>query len=276
MHVVTVVQARTGSTRLPAKVLADLGGAPLVARVLERVARAETVAETVLAVPEGAGDDELASLGARLGFPVVRGPDADVLERYRLAAEVTAAHVVVRITADCPFVDPALVDAAVNQLRDGGFDYVSNGTAGYLRGLDVEVMTRATLERAVEEATAPHDRAHVTAYVWTRPDEFRIGWARWDRDYSAQRWTVDTPDDLAFRARVVGTAGRSAARPMADDPRDRRGRSRAARDERARRAEGTRRWLNARSRSCATPTVWPDSVTPVDASRSQRRGTSVG
>ena len=121
-----------------------------------------------------------------------------MLERYRLAAAATDADVVVRVTADCPFVDPALVDAAVAQLRENADDYVSNDTDGYLRGLDVEVMTREALERAAAEAVAPHERAHVTAYIWSRPAEFRIGWAHWDRDYSAFRWTVDTPADLEF------------------------------------------------------------------------------
>lgn len=204
MRTVTVVQARIGSTRLPAKVLADLGGAPLVERVLDRVSRAASVDETVLAIPAGDADEELAALATRLGYRVVRGPDADVLERYRLAAVATDADVVVRVTADCPFIDPALVDDAVERLREDADDYVSNGSDGYLRGLDVEVMTRDALERAAAEATVPYERAHVTAYIWSRPEAFRIGWATWERDYSAYRWTVDTPADLEFARAVWG------------------------------------------------------------------------
>ena len=197
-RVVIVVQARMGSSRLPGKVLMDLHGRPLLERQIERLRRSRTADAIVVATSTHARDDVIAELAERLGVGVFRGHEDDVLARYAGAAEAFQADVVVRITADCPLVDPEILDRCVERLLDDdGLDYVSNTLQRtYPRGLDVEVVRRAVLERTRHEATDPADREHVTRFVWRQPERFRLGGVADGEDRSALRWTVDTHDDL--------------------------------------------------------------------------------
>ncbi len=206
--VVAVIQARLGSTRLPGKVLADLAGRSLLAHVVER-ARAAAAPERVLVATSTRPEDEaVAAEALRCGAQVFRGSELDVLERFAGAAAAADAAHVVRLTADCPLLDPALLDEVVRAHLAQGADYTSNGLQpGYPRGLDVEVCTRAALEQAAAEAAAPHERAHVTAFIYARPERFRLHSVRCDGDHSALRWTVDTPEDLAFVRAVHARLG---------------------------------------------------------------------
>ncbi len=201
-RVVVILQAHMGSTRLPGKVLKPLAGEPMLARVVERCRRARRIHEVVVATSTLPADDVLAGLCAQRGWPCVRGSDSDVLGRYLQAAGQHHADIVVRITSDCPFSDPAVIDAHIERLlaSAGRVDFVSN--LGFPLGLSVEVMPRALLERIGRESQAAYQREHVTAAVYDRGADFRIEYVVHERDLSAMRWTVDEPADLEFAQRV--------------------------------------------------------------------------
>lgn len=197
-RVVVIVQARMGSTRLPGKVLMDLEGRPMLERQLERLARARTPDATVVATTTDPRDQPIVDLAMRLGVPVTRGSEDDVLARYLQAAHEHAADIVVRVTADCPLIDPEVLDRCGDALlADPNLDYASNTLERtYPRGLDVEALRLPVLEIAHDEATEPTDREHVTRFIWRQPERFRLHPITDDRDHSNLRWTVDTPEDL--------------------------------------------------------------------------------
>lgn len=210
MRVVAVVQARTGSSRLPGKVLLDLLGEPVLARVMARLGRAERLDAVVVATTTEPGDDALAALCAERGWPLTRGSEQDVLDRYHQAAREHEADVVVRVTSDCPLIEPEVVDRVVEALlADPAVDYASNVVPDrtFPRGLDTEVFPRRVLERAWTEAGEPHEREHVTPYVNRHPDRFRLACVTTDEDASDLRWTLDTPEDLAFVRAVYAHFG---------------------------------------------------------------------
>jgi spore coat polysaccharide biosynthesis protein SpsF (cytidylyltransferase family) len=203
MKAVAIIQARMTSTRLPGKVLADLGGRPLLARVVERARLARTLAEVVVATTVNTTDDPVAALCASLGLPCFRGSEEDVLDRYHGAAGAHGADPVVRITADCPLLDPAVVDRVMGAYIEGGCDYASNTLhRSYPDGLDTEVFSYAALDTAWREARLASEREHVTPFIWKNPARFRIRQVVQPRDLSALRWTVDEPADLAFVRQV--------------------------------------------------------------------------
>ncbi|MEM1125739.1 MAG: glycosyltransferase family protein [Bacteroidota bacterium] len=205
MSVVAIIQARMGSTRLPGKVLRDLGGRPMLERVVRRVQRATRLDDVVVATTVHPSDDPLVARCEQHGWPVFRGNETDVLDRYLQAAQRAEASWIVRITADCPMVDPALIDATIEATwADPALDYAATfwPVRTFPRGLDVEVVRRAALERAGREATTPSQREHVTPYLYQHPHRFQLGGIRHPEDLSAHRWTVDTPDDLALAERI--------------------------------------------------------------------------
>jgi len=201
---VGIVQARTTSSRLARKVLLDLAGAPLIIRMLERVERARALDAVWVATSTDQTDDELARVVDRRGTSVFRGSLEDVLSRFQAVAERTGADVVVRLTGDCPLHDPDVIDSAVRLFRDAGgqVDYLSNTLEPtYPDGLDVEVLSRAALERAHREANLPLEREHVTPYISgssRRAPGFRRAQLRAPGDFSQLRWSVDEPQDLEF------------------------------------------------------------------------------
>ncbi|MFA6239634.1 MAG: glycosyltransferase family protein [Candidatus Hydrogenedentales bacterium] len=198
-RIVTIIQARMGSTRLPGKVLLDIGGASMLARVVNRARRAALVDETVVATTDSADDDAVAKACSPLGVACFRGSVDDVLDRYYQAALAHRADAVVRITADCPAIDPQLIDDAVRLYLDHQPDYVSNGVEGrYPRGLDVEVVSMEALAKTWREARPGYERIHVTPYLYDPANDFDVMFAAWDDDYSEYRWTVDTENDLAL------------------------------------------------------------------------------
>lgn len=205
-RVVAVVQARMTSTRLPGKVLEPIAGYPALELELERLTRATQPAEVVVATSVDPSDDPIEDLGRARGLRVVRGPLADVLERYRLASEQTAADAVVRLTGDCPLIDPAVVDECVRRWREGDAEYVANviEPRTYPVGMDTEVISVAALRTAADEASDPYDREHVTPFVRSRPERFPQVAVRHQPSLGAVRLTLDTPDDLAFLRELVG------------------------------------------------------------------------
>ena len=197
LKVVAIIQARMGSTRLPGKVLLDLAGASVLSRVLERVRRTDSIDEVVVATTDRPSDDIIVQECLRYQIPVFRGQEEDVLDRYYRAAVSAKADVVVRITSDCPLIDPEVTGKTVQAFMAEHPDYASNCLVRtYPRGLDTEVMTLRTLERAWREATQPYERAHVTPYIYENPGEFKLLSVTGEADWSGHRWTVDTPEDL--------------------------------------------------------------------------------
>ncbi|MHB1164290.1 MAG: cytidylyltransferase domain-containing protein [Candidatus Nanopelagicales bacterium] len=199
MSTLAIVQARMTSTRFPGKVLAPLAGEPMVLRQVERIQRATTLDGLVVATSTDVSDDRLVQVLDDAGIPVVRGSLDDVLERFVTAIDALAPDVVVRLTADCPLISPAVIDRVVEAFGASGADYASNTMSPtYPDGLDVEVVRADVLREVARIATDPPEREHVTLGVYRRPDRYRIENVAGERDLSDLRWTVDTPEDYEF------------------------------------------------------------------------------
>ena len=207
------MQARMSSTRLSGKVLANLGGQPVIARVLSRLAKSREIDEIVVATSTEDSDDPLADTVEQLGWPVVRGPLDDVLARYALAAREHPGDGIVRITADCPFIDPEIVDDVVRQWRESSADYVANiiEPRTFPKGLDTEVISRSALEIADAEATDPYDREHVTPYIRNRPARFPSLAVRHSPPCPDVRLVLDTDEDLALLRSLMDVVGPDAS-----------------------------------------------------------------
>jgi spore coat polysaccharide biosynthesis protein SpsF len=199
MSVLAILQARSGSRRLPRKVMQEILGRPMIERQIERVRRAACVDDLIVATTDDPSDDALADLCAGLGVGCHRGEVDDVLSRFVGAARGRGEEWLVRLTGDCPLADPAIIDAVVREALAADADYVSNVLVPtFPDGLDVEVIRRSVLERADREALLGSEREHVTPYIYKHPELFRIAELRSPQDLSAHRWTVDEPQDLAF------------------------------------------------------------------------------
>jgi len=198
-----------GSRRLPGKVLMPIGEQTMLGHVVRRAGRAESLDGVIIATTLQPEDDAIVREAERLGAAVFRGSEDDVLDRYHGAARAFGLDAVVRITADCPLIDPLIVDRVVAAFLDRTTDYASNVLERtYPRGLDTEVISAAALVVAWREADRPHQRAHVTPFLYENPGRFRIVSVRADRDRSQFRWTVDTAADLdAVRALVAQLGG---------------------------------------------------------------------
>jgi spore coat polysaccharide biosynthesis protein SpsF len=200
MRSTAIIQARMSSTRLPGKVMLDVAGKPLLQRVIGRAQRAQKLDQVIIATSEHEADEVIARFCRDIEVPCFRGSEDDVLDRYYRAAKHFKAESVVRLTADCPLLDPAVIDMVVDRFHEGGYDYLSNSLeCTYPDGLDTEVFTMSTLDRAWREARLKSEREHVTAYIYKHPEIFRVGSVKNESaDYSAMRWTVDEPQDLEF------------------------------------------------------------------------------
>ena len=205
MKIVAIIQARIGSTRLPGKVLEDLAGEPMLARVVNRTRRAKTLDTVIVATTTQPDDDAIVSLCKERGWPFFRGSEVDVLDRYYRTASVFKADVVVRVTSDCPLIEPLIIDEVVQEClsHHPEIDYISNSLERtFPRGLDVEVISFIALKRAWQEDTDPALREHVTPYIQRHPEKFKIRNVANDADYSHMRWTVDTIEDLTFIRKI--------------------------------------------------------------------------
>jgi spore coat polysaccharide biosynthesis protein SpsF (cytidylyltransferase family) len=199
VKIVAIVQARMGSTRLPGKVLLDLAGDTVLERVVRRLQRARLVQQVVVATSISDADSAIVDESSRLGIECFRGSEQDVLDRYYQATRQVAAEVIVRITSDCPLIDPELVDETLEKFLSKKADYASNvSPRRYPRGLDTEVFSISALERAWKGADQAHQREHVTPYFYEHPETFRLAFAPAASDHSQHRWTLDTPEDLAL------------------------------------------------------------------------------
>lgn len=200
MKPVALIQARMGSSRLPGKILMDIEGLPMVGRVYERAALAREVKQVAILTSTGPADDPVEELCREKGWSYFRGSEDDVLDRYYQAARHFEADPVLRITGDCPLLDPGILDQAIRQYAAGGTDYVSYEwpDATFPRGLDVEVLSFAALETSWKEATEQPDREHVTRFIYTHQERFRLSGFENAEDLSHLRWTVDAQADLDF------------------------------------------------------------------------------
>jgi len=197
--IVTILQARMSSRRLPGKVLLPILGRPMLELHIERLRRVRRVDALVLATSTDPSDDPVAELGSRLGLGVYRGALDDVLDRYVQAARRAKATTVLRTTGDCPLADPALIDAMVDAHLSGRYDYTSNShRPTFPDGLDADVIEMTALERAWREAALPSHREHVTLYFVEHPESFKTLHFRQPDDLSFLRWTVDHAEDFAL------------------------------------------------------------------------------
>lgn len=199
MKVVAIIQARMGSTRLPGKILKDVAGQPMLARVVERTRRAQTLDEVVIATTQLADDDILERLCSERAWPCFRGSERDVLDRYYRAAVEFKADLIVRITSDCPLIDPHLIDEHVNRLisRWAEVDFVTNMfQQTYPLGLAVEAMPADVLARMKRMSQTDIRKEHVTTLAYEEPGWLQIDHILHTVDLSHLRWTVDTQEDL--------------------------------------------------------------------------------
>ena len=202
MKVVALVQARTGSVRLPQKVLKPILNKPMIELLLSRLSRSTELDEIVVATSKEKRDDKLESTVESLGFKCTRGSEKDVLDRFYKSAKFLEADVIVRITGDCPLVDSYLVDECIREYKKQEVDYFSNiDPVTFPDGLDIEVMSFQSLERANLEAETDFDREHVTPYI-RNSDSFSKSSIQHEEDLSGQRWSVDEPEDLIVVSKI--------------------------------------------------------------------------
>ncbi len=205
MSTAVIIQARMSSSRLPGKVLRPILGRPMLSFQIERLRKARGFDRIVLATTTNRSDDVIVAFCRAEGLDCYRGSELDVLARYYEAAVECAASSIVRVTADCPLLDPDVVERVISTFRGGGeCDYASNmlqPTFPY--GMAVEVMSFAALREAHSRARDPAEREHVTPYIYRRPDQFRIASVEMSPNRSDHRWTVDTPEDCALVTRIL-------------------------------------------------------------------------
>jgi spore coat polysaccharide biosynthesis protein SpsF len=220
---VCIIQGRMAASRLPGKVLLDLGGQPMLERVVERLRRACMLDGFIVATSNDISDNPVEEYCSRKGYPVFRGDMFDVLDRFYRAATRVKAETIVRITADCPVIDPGLIDLTVSEFMQTGADFATNRLPPPWKrtfpiGLDVEVCSFESLERAWKEADQKFQREHVMPFFYegipveafkmtetslaVSPRGFKVLLVNHVPDYGSMRWTVDTPEDLVLMRKI--------------------------------------------------------------------------
>jgi len=196
------------SSRLPGKVLKDICGKPMLAWVADRARQVKAIDSILVATTTDPSDDALASFCASLEVPVFRGDPLDVLDRYYQAALRINADPIIRLTADCPLIDPSLIDSLLDIFYSMKLDFIANRLPPPFQrtfpiGLDTEICSFKALEKAWQLARKPFEREHVMPYIYTHNDQFHIHVVNAEKDYGHLRWTVDTPQDLEFVKKVI-------------------------------------------------------------------------
>ncbi|HEY3250571.1 MAG TPA: glycosyltransferase family protein [Ignavibacteria bacterium] len=203
-NIAVIVQARTGSTRFPSKILQLISGKTVLMLMLERVQYSKYGKNVIVATTDEEEDNVIFELCRQNNIKCFRGNPIDLLDRHFKSAVVLGADIAVKIPSDCPLIDPSIIDKVVDCYIENqdNYDFVSNlHPPTYPDGNDVEVMSMKTLERAWKEAEKPFEREHTTPYIWDNPDKFRIGNVEWETglNYSmSHRWTLDYPADYDF------------------------------------------------------------------------------
>ena len=208
---IVLIQARMGSTRFPGKVLKPILGKPMLWHIVRRVRFARGLSDVVVATSDRVEDEVIRTFCHKQGINVFAGSETDVLDRFYRAALVYHGDPVLRVTADCPLIDPELIERLLGLYASGSYDHVSVATGAgalfldggrYPNGLDAECFSFASLEQAWSQATESSDREHVTPYIWRIPDRFRCYMLKSQIDYSHLRWTVDYEDDYLMVTRI--------------------------------------------------------------------------
>jgi spore coat polysaccharide biosynthesis protein SpsF len=207
-RVVAVVQARMGSTRLPGKVMKSICDKPVIELMLERLLKSQLIDEIVVATTTLNEDDVIFDWAKKSNYSVFRGSELDCLDRHYQVGKKFNAQFIAKITPDCPFIDPQIVDKVIGYFLENSekFDYVSNAhPPSYPDGLDMEIMHLSTLETAWKHSVDPIEREHTTTYIWQNPDIFRIGNVLMPGGknlFMTERWTLDYPEDFEFTKTV--------------------------------------------------------------------------
>jgi spore coat polysaccharide biosynthesis protein SpsF len=205
MKVGAIIQARMGSTRLPGKVMKELGGGTVLSHVIERVSQSKKIDEIIVATTNHDNDNLIEKEARKKGVKVFRGGEKDVLERYYHASKINKLDIIVRITSDCPLIDPFIIDEILDYYLKGNYNLVTNAGSNssqrtYPRGLDTEVFSFEILEEAFLNAKENYQREHVTPYIYEHDN--KIHYIKNTIDYSKYRWTLDTEDDYELISRV--------------------------------------------------------------------------
>jgi spore coat polysaccharide biosynthesis protein SpsF len=198
-RVCAIIQARMTSSRLPGKVLINICGKPMIQHIYERLSACRNISGIILAIPDAKESDPLAEQAKNMGCPFHRGDEADVLSRFYGAAKAISADRVIRVTGDCPLVDPAVTDWLIEEYSKGAFDYMAvDQEGGFPRGLDSEMFTFDILEQVHGAAHLPYEREHVTPYIYQHPDLFKTLFVEAEGKLRRPdlRLTVDTDEDL--------------------------------------------------------------------------------
>ncbi|MBN2689848.1 MAG: glycosyltransferase family protein [Gammaproteobacteria bacterium] len=203
MKTLAILQARASSTRLANKVLLPILKQPMLILQIMRITRCRNIDKLLVATSNDASDDAIAKLCAQNNIACFRGSLNDVLDRFYNAAEKYQPQHVVRLTADCPLIDHAVIDAVIEHHLNGNFDYTSNTiTRSFPDGLDVEIMKISVLSDAWHEAKLPSHREHVTPFVYQHPDRYQIGQFTNNKNLANLRWTVDEPEDFNLIVKI--------------------------------------------------------------------------
>lgn len=198
MKIVAIVQARMGSARLPGKVLKPINGKPMIELLLSRLSRSKELDKIVVSTSYKNENDKLCSFISSLGYECIRGSENNVLKRYYKTAQIVKADIIVRITGDCPLIDPKLVDECIEGFKNSDVDYFSNTyPRSFPDGLDVSVMSFESIKRSCVEAKSSYDREHVTSHI-INSENFSKGSIKYKKDLSQTRWTVDNQRDLVI------------------------------------------------------------------------------
>jgi spore coat polysaccharide biosynthesis protein SpsF len=212
LNVIALIQARMGSSRLPGKVMKEICGKPMLEWVVQRAKKAACMNKLAVAMTTDTADDILENYCRKHKIEYYRGSPSDVLDRFVQAGRKFDANVIVRLTADCPFIDPGLIDQTFGAFIESKVDFAANRLPPpYKRtfpiGLDVEIVAMPALEKAWREAAELYEREHVMPYIYQHPDLFKIRIIDHPLDYGSYRWTVDTSQDLAFIQTVADELG---------------------------------------------------------------------
>ena len=210
-QVAVIIQARMGSTRFPNKMLADICGKSMLERVIERV-KLTGIKKIIVAIPDTPSDRKLASVASKCGVKIYLGSENDVLDRfYQAATAHSCIYNIVRITGDCPLIDPQVINDTVEFFLDSKYDYASNvGNLlgmNYPDGMDTEVFKFEVLDKIQKEATSQFDREHVCPYITTHPETFKFGYLQYKTQLPKYHWSVDRPEDLDFVREIYNLCG---------------------------------------------------------------------
>ncbi len=205
--IIAIIQARFGSTRLPGKIFKDLSGKPVLWHVVNRLSYSKLCNKVIVATTTEIEDDQTENFCVEHNIPYYRGSSDNVLSRYYETAKVFGAEIVIRITSDCPLIDPIILDKMIDDFlitnKSEQLDYLSNSIVRtYPRGLDVEIFSFEALDKTYKQATLPYEFEHVTPYIYQHPDLFKLKNFANDKNLSFHRWTVDTSEDFSLIKKI--------------------------------------------------------------------------